>query len=121
MRTELLSLYVRQIQAVAAACLILFVAAELNGCFQRNSPSARNEDRHFSEPSREDLINTVRRYVAAKSYAQTVPETHLVPRTVDRLHSCNQFDVDRDPYAKRIASSLEMLIFSAEIGDSNVI
>ena|ERR1700739_3521785 len=46
------------------------------------------------EPSREDLIEAVRKSVEAKNYSESVPQSER------RSHTCNQYDVDADPNAK---------------------
>jgi len=48
-----------------------------------------------ADPSREDIIQAVRRSVEGKTY------TVMTVRQESRLHTCSQYDVDFDPYMPR--------------------
>jgi len=72
--------------------LIIFIilgSTVLVGCGGSNQPSIPTIT---TTPSREDIIQAIRRSVDGKTYSVTTEHQE------SQLHTCSQFDVDLDPY-----------------------
>jgi hypothetical protein len=97
MRTAPSARYTHARQIVSCAVVLLFIF--LVSCSKAKSSADQEQTRALTpqssdEPSREDLIEAVRRSVEAKSYSESVPQSQRWS------HACSQYDVDVDPYAK---------------------
>src|SRR6266704_2071878 len=84
---------IKQTKVVTAACLAILFAVSHSSCSRKINPSQENTRQESGEPSREDLIEVVRKYVANKTYTESVAATRSVPKTERQPHTCTQYDV----------------------------
>jgi hypothetical protein len=87
----------RQVAAIAAFFIITTIAiVVLGGCGGGSGGNNRpSRPAVTSDPSREDIIQAVRRSVQGKTYVVRTAEQEA------RTHICSQYDVDLDPYMPR--------------------
>jgi hypothetical protein len=87
-------------QSIRAAFISVLIVHGVNGCSKGNRGPEPIIEAGDAEPSREDLIQAVRNSVAGKEYVEQVAKTRSVPHQEEVVHTCTQYDVDLDPYAK---------------------
>ncbi len=87
--------YIRQI----VSCMMALMLGVLVSCSKATNSTDQGRTKTLApqpsdEPSREDVIEAVRKNVEAKNYSESVPQSQR------QSHTCNQYNVDADPNAK---------------------
>lgn len=82
----------RMLQIVSCSLVVMSGAFVSCSTHLERTDTAKSDS--TSEPSREDLIEAVRKSVEGKKYSESVPESQR------KQHTCSQYDVDTDPNAK---------------------
>jgi len=93
--TKVLRLYILQIALWSLALVsAILISCSKSTHLEDSEGSGAATPESSSEPSREDLIEAVRKTVEGKSYSESAPQSQR------QLHTCSQYEVDIDPNAK---------------------